>query len=440
MHQLSCFREIWAVDFEFQQPSGERPVPVCMVGRELRSGRLVRLWGDELHCRSEPPYSTGHDSLFVAYYGSAELGCHLALNWPMPTRILDLFAEFKCRTCGVTTPNGAGLLGAMSFFGLDGITGCEKDSMRQLVMRGGRYSHDERLAILDYCQSDVDALAQLLPQMAPGIDLPRALVRGRYMAAAARMEWNGVPIDVESLGRFRANWDTIQSRLIERIDRDYGIYEGRTFKANRWASWLETKGIPWPRLDSGALALDDDTFRSMSRSHPDVAPIRELRNSLSKLRLHDLAVGKDGRNRCLLSAFGSKTGRNQPSNSKFIFGPSAWLRSLIKPQPGHALAYVDYSQQEFGIGAALAHDRAMQDAYSCGDPYLQFAIQAGAAPPDATKQTHAAVREQFKTCALAVQYSMSAESLGQKLNVPTVRGRELISPAPNDLLGLLEMV
>ncbi len=127
-----------------------------------------------------------------------------------------------------------------------------------------------------------------------------------------------------------------------------------------------------------------------------------------------------------MSAFGSKTGRNQPSNSKFIFGPSAWLRSLIKPEPGHALAYVDYSQQEFGIGAALAPDLAMQDAYTCGDPYMRFAVQAGAAPPDATKRSHAAIREQFKTCALAVQYSMSAESLGLKLNVPTARGRELI--------------
>ena len=426
MNQLSCFREIWAVDFEFQQPSGERPVPVCMVGRELRSGRLLRLWSDELQQRTAPPFSTAPDSLFVAYYASAELGCLLALDWRMPTRILDLFAEFKCRTCGLTTPNGAGLLGAMSFFGLDAITGCEKETMRNLVMRGGPYLDDERNAILDYCQTDVDALARLLPQMAPGLDLPRALVRGRYMAAAARMEWNGIPLDTVALERFRVHWNNIQTRLIEKIDGDFGVYDGRTFKKDRWASWLASNNIPWPRLESGALALDDDTFRSMARSHPEVAPIRELRDSLSKLRLHDLPVGSDGRNRCLLSAFGSKTGRNQPSNSKFIFGPSAWLRSLIKPEPGHALAYVDYSQQEFGIGAALGRDQAMQDAYTCGDPYLRFAVQAGAAPPDATKQSHASIRDQFKTCALAVQYSMAAESLGLKLNVPTVRGRELL--------------
>src|SRR5262249_22455301 len=127
------------------------------------------------------------------------------------------------------------------------------------------------------------------------------------------------------------------------------------FSAERWAGYLARKGIPWPRLASGALALDDDTFREMSRAYPEeVAPIRELRHALSQMRLHELAVGSDGRNRVLLSAFGSRTGRNQPSNSKFIFGPAVWLRCLIKPAAGRAVAYVDWSQQELAIAAALS--------------------------------------------------------------------------------------
>jgi len=426
MDRLSTFNQVWAVDFEFQQPAGERPTPLCLVARELRSGRLLRVWKHDLETATTPPYDIDDDALLVAYYASAELGCHLSLGWNMPVRILDLYAEFRCLTSGVRPPNGSGLLGALNYYGLNGIEASEKDSMRELVMRGGNYTADERQAVLNYCQSDVDALAKLLPAMLPMIDMPRALVRGRYMAAAARMERNGIPIDTKSLARFRAGWDTIQSRLIEKIDKGYGVFEGHTFKANRWAAWLASKGIPWPRRDTGSPALDDDTFRSMAKVHPDVAPIRELRNSLSKLRLQNLAVGSDRRNRCLISAFASKTGRNQPSNSKFIFGPSAWLRSLIKPDEGWAVAYVDYSQQEFGIGAALSGDSAMQDAYLCGDPYLRFAIQADAAPPNATKKTHPSVREQFKTCALGVQYGMSAESLARKLDECTARGRELL--------------
>src|SRR4029077_14420901 len=99
------------------------------------------------------------------------------------------------------------------------------------------------------------------------------------------------------------------------------------FSAERRAGYLARNGIPWPRLESSALALDDDTFREMARAHPvEVAPIRELRHALSQMRLNELTVGSDGRNRLLLSAFGSRTGRNQPSNSKFIFGPATWLR------------------------------------------------------------------------------------------------------------------
>jgi hypothetical protein len=200
-----------------------------------------------------------------------------------------------------------------------------------------------------------------------------------------------------------------------------------SFSAVRFAEFLVRAGIPWPRLESGALALDDDTFRQMAKAYAVVAPLRELRHSLGEMRLFDnLAVGRDGRNRSLLSPFRAVTGRNQPSNAKFIFGPSCWLRSLIRPEAGRAVAYVDWSQQEFGIAAALSGDAAMMAAYSSGDPYLTFAKQAGAVPADATKKSHPREREQFKVCALAVQYGMGEQSLSRALDQPPAMARELL--------------
>ena len=426
MNKLECFTEIWLVDFEFSAPDGERPIPLCLVAREFKTGRLLRLWQDGLRQTPQPPYSIGRNTLFVAYYASAELGCHLALDWPMPVRILDLCAEFKCLTSGLTVLCGRSLLGALAYFGLGGIEAAEKERMHELAMRGGIYTQKERKALLDYCQSDVDALRKLLPAMLHEIDLPRALLRGRYMAAAAQMEWNGIPIDVQTLDKLRQHWTNIQDRLITEIDRDYGVYDGRTFKRERWAEFLSRNNIPWPRLASGTLDLSDKTFRQMAKAFPIVSPIRELRDSLSQLRLSKLAVGKDGRNRCLLGAFGSKTGRNQPSNAKYIFGPSVWLRGLIKPEVGCAVAYVDYEQQEFGIAAALSGDTAMMEAYKSGDPYLTFAKQAGAAPADATKATHREIRDQFKICSLAVQYGMGARSLAQALGQPEASAKQLL--------------
>jgi hypothetical protein len=175
------------------------------------------------------------------------------------------------------------------------------------------------------------------------------------------------------------------------------------------------------------LELSDDAFKAMARAFPgEIGPLRELRQTLSQLRLNELTVGADGRNRLLLSAFSSKTGRNQPSNSKFIFGPSCWLRCLIKPGPGSAVAYIDWSQQELAIAAALSGDKWMQDAYISGDFYLTFAKMARAVPPDATKKSHAAEREQFKVVSLGVLYGLSADGLARRLNVPPCRGRELL--------------
>jgi len=421
---LDAFREVVVADFEFAVTPGNRPVPVCLVAHELRSGRRFRIWQDQFE--PAPPYATGPDVLFVAYYASAELGCYRVLGWPMPERILDLFTEFRARTNGLDAPAGNGLLGALAYFGLDAMGANEKHEMQLAIASDtwrGRFTAEE---ILDYCAGDVDALLRLLPAMAPRIDLPRALLRGRYMAAAAAMEHAGTPIDAPMLEVFRQRWTNIQDQLIAEIDANYGVFEGRTFKTDRFAAWLVRHNIPWPLLESGHLDLTDDTFRHQARAYPAVSPLRELRSSLSDLRLNDLAVGSDGRNRTILSAFRSRTGRNQPSNSKYIFGPSVWLRGLIKPTPGHGLAYVDWSQQEFGIAAALSGDRAMQDAYRSGDPYLTFAKQAGIVPQGATKATHGPQRELCKQCVLAVQYGMEAPSLALRIAQPQIVARDLL--------------
>ena len=170
--------------------------------------------------------------------------------------------------------------------------------------------------------------------------------------------------------------------------------------------------IGWfqPRHESGELRLDEETFREVARSYQEVSLMRELRVSLSRLRLEDLAVGSDGRNRTLLAPFGCrddegvfgpgcKTGCNTPSTSKYIFGPATWLRGLIAPGPERALAYIDWCQQEFGIAASLSGDQAMMSAYRSGDPYLAFGKQAGRIPADGTKETHRVERELFKACA-----------------------------------------
>lgn len=434
---LLPYDQIWAVDFEFSAEGGNRPIPRCLVARELRSGRTVRVWEDELLRLRKPPYPTDARTLFVAYYASAEIGCHLALGWPVSLRVLDLFTEWRAATNGLDLHVlgrrlGNSLLDAMSAFGLDTMLAAEKKEMRELAIRGGPWAVGEPEALLDYCESDVAALDQLIRYLIPLTlerqhGLAHALIRGRSMAALAHVEHAGVPIDTTLLDQLRAVWGDIIDRLIAAVDGPFGFYDGRSFRISRFRDWLAEHDRHWPLLPSGQLDLEDDTFRDMAKVYPDLMPIHELRSTLSGLRLESLQVGADGRNRVLLSAYRALSGRNAPSNSRFIFGPATWLRSLIKPPPGYAFVYIDWSSQEIGIGAALSGDQRMMEAYRSGDFYLGFAKQVGLAPPDATKQTHGPVRDMVKTICLGLGYGMGKRTLAYRLGISEALAAELIN-------------
>jgi DNA polymerase-1 len=422
---LDAFREVWLVCAATAEPPGARAEPACLAARELRSGRAIRLGADELRSGREPPYPTARDGLLVAFEAGAVLGCHLALGWPLPGRVLDLAAEFRCATAGLVRPHGPGLYGALAWHIGDAHAAMERAAVARAMLGRGPWSDAERAALRATCESGVRALGRLLDAMAPQLDWPRALLRGRFLVAAARMSWAGVPLDVPTLGRLRSAWPGLIDPLIRDIDGRFGVFEGRTLRADRWAAWLERNRVAWPRDAAGRPTLDDETFREMARRHPDVALVRELRLAARPPDpFGELAIGPDGRNRARLCPFYTTTGRNQLFGS--IFGPATWLRGLIRPGPGRALAYVDWAQQEFGIAAALSGDPAMLDAYESGDPYLTFAIQAGQAPPDATPEAYKPVREQFKACALGVLYGMSERGLAQRIGQPTAKGRELL--------------
>ena len=428
---LDSFGEVWLMDFEFIAAPGERPDPICCVARELRSGREVRLWDEEMRaCRSPVPV----DALLVAYYAPAELSCFLALGWPLPAAVLDLYAEFRNFANGrdgALGIRGASLLAALAHFGMSHLDPEQKAGWRDRILQGRPYSTEDRAGILDYCASDVAALEHLLPALAARLQprqkwIEHALLRGRYMRAVATMEHRGVPVDAPLLHRLSAQWEEIKVELIREICADYPIFEGTSLRMALFERWLIEQGIAWPRTDSGRLSLSEDNFKTMAKAHPIVAPIREVRDNLAKLRLTDLAVGRDGRNRTMLSPLRARSGRNAPSASRFIFGPSVWLRSLIKPEPGRALAYIDFSSQEIGIAAALSGDSAMLRAYQSGDPYLAFAVDAGLAPAGATKATHKAVRDRCKALVLGTLYGMQEKTLAGNLNAPTAEARALL--------------
>ena len=425
------YERIIALDFEFFGAEGENPNVVCLVSRDLLSGELRRYWHDDLLGMESPPFDTGETTLLLAYFSSAEMQCFNALGWEMPECLVDLYVEFRRLTNGQELRHGRGMVGALRYFRLDRFIPSEKAEMRELILSGGPWSSTQEASIMDYCQQDVDALGPLFAAMLAHEPwttdrLGQALIRGRYMAAVGSMQFCGIPIDVHTLEQLRRHWSALQQGLIARVDTAYGVYREGSFREALFAEYLDRKGISWPRLDTGRLKLDRDTFSNMSKRHPQIRGLHELRKTLAELRSNNLSVGPDGRNRTLLSPFSSKTGRNQPSTSKFIYGAPKWFRSLIKPMQGTALAYVDWSSQEIAIAAALSEDTRLWEAYSSGDPYMAFAIQAGLAPPDATKATHKEVRDRCKQVVLGTNYGMSAYGIAQAAGIHVLEAKNLL--------------
>jgi hypothetical protein len=322
------FREAVIVDFEYRFEPGGLPHVVCGVFRELRSGRELRFWRDELVTMRQPPFDLEQDVL-VAYYASAEIACFLQLGWPPPKNVIDLFAEHRVTTNGLSikpqrkktasksgkTHKGNGrdnLLNALAIRSLAHLDVDTKDEMRDLILTEADPSPKQRAEILQYCSSDVAGAEALLRYMLDRnqIDCPRALWRGRYAVAAARMEHLGTPIDTALHQRLTANWPALRHELVVSVNRDFDVFDETddSFKTHKFADLALRLNWPWPKLPSGALALDANTFDDMCRFHPELRPLYEVRSSLGEMRLTGLSIGPDHRNRCLLSVFQTVTG------------------------------------------------------------------------------------------------------------------------------------
>ena len=199
------------------------------------------------------------------------------------------------------------------------------------------------------------------------------------------------------------------------------------FKRERVEAWIARRGWVWPKLTpTGHPSLDKEVLDEVGRCCPEVARFAAARHLTNGLRLESLQVDRDGRSRAMLSPFGTITGRNAPSSSRYIFGQPRWLRHLIQAPPGRALAYTDWSAQEYGVMAALSQDAGLLADYESDDPYLGLAIRFGMAPAGATKATYPEVRDRFKLVTLATSYGMGARSLRAKLQVPLGEAQRLL--------------
>jgi len=437
------FREIWCVDTEFYPGpgkanggvDGDPSTPLCLVAHEMRSGRTVRFWQDEFG--RFPPYRLDADALIIGYMISAEFGTHIALGWGQPACALDPYVEFRhyvndgAAKAEDRDKGFYSIAGALRYFCEDELDVAHKQDMRDRIVQGPPFTAQERHEFISYCEDDVQALVRLVPHIIPIIrSLPHAMFRAKFQWAIAQQERRGVPTD-PLLRTIRSQWSGMQLDLVTEMDRPFGIYEIEDdephWRKERFKAYVQRHHMSWPTYENGQLDETDQTFREMAGKYPFIEPLRELRYSLSKLRLNDLQVGADGRNRTLLGAYGSKSARNQPSNSKYIFGPAKWIRFLITPPPGLALIHRDFCQQEVRIAAVLSGDAALLEACESGDVYLGMAKQLGFLSESMSEAEVKAARALFKTVVLGIQYGLGAPSLAVRTGLSLYEAAEILA-------------
>ena len=177
-------------------------------------------------------------------------------------------------------------------------------------------------------------------------------------------------------------WEDIRLDLVTELDQPYGCYEivdGEAhWRRHRLSDYLRGHGMSWATRERAARSMRRDRpFAKWPVGIRRSEPLRELRYSLSKLRLHELAVGRDHRNRASLWAYGTKTARNAPSAAQYVFGPAKWLRFLITLPPGRVWCTGTTVSRKFvspPCCPAIAH---CCEACESGDVYLGVAQQLG---------------------------------------------------------------
>jgi hypothetical protein len=304
--------------------------------------------------------------------------------------------------------------------------------------------------MLGYCRGDVDATAEVTrclwdeARLSDPRTLNQALVRGFYMSAASWVRHVGIPLDMPLYRRFSMNAVALRFSFIAAHADEFDVFENGHFNFKKLEVWVDSKGLlaAWPRTPKGMLATSGKVLERMENE--------EVKKLLSFLATVDLLEGigssfnaageieededrakglqicPDGRNRASLFPFGTKTGRNAPRGRAFLFTNSHWMRFLIRPPKGRAIAHLDWVAQELRIAAILSGDPALLKLCAREDPYIELVISLGLAPPGATKKTHPTARKIGKVLTLAMLYGAGAGMVAGKAKMSRVRAADLL--------------
>ena len=413
------WRRVWVLDTEYKSVEGGLQIPHCLCALDLITRERVDLW---LEPGAPCPFPMAKNELFVLYAADADILTFIAMGWPIPLNVLDPRIEWiridnggDQYKPGRRERKGYSLLDAARTLRVPAIPESAKKHWRDVAIRGAPFSEEERQGLLHYCRRDVDLTVRVLVAMWDDIGLsnPRtlrqALIRGRYLAAAADCYVTGIPLCMPDVKRMTRYAREARLGLIRNQANIFPVYRpDGTFSHQLFARLLRrhSRLAGWPRTPTGAPSTSEKTFETMAEEWPLAGELGRFRTLLDQLKTFDLPIGPDGRARVHLRAFGTKSGRNNTAKGGgFIFALNSVFRHLIQAPRGRALITVDWSSQELHIAARLSRDPKLIEIVTSGrDPYVELAIMVALAAPGADEQSDPEARGKGKVIQLALLY------------------------------------
>ena len=382
--EIVCSRVVFPdSEFNARKGEGERPdPPSCFCAIEVTQDGRVFEYRLAAPYPAKPPWDRGDPFLTVGFALSAEAGSMLNIVWDFPSPAIDLYAEYmvihntEMSRGEDSKGSGPTLIGACQRYGVSRMDKAYKEDMRLLAYTKSDHSREEIAMLQDYCIGDCWETLRLFVAMRPDIDLLRAPIRGAFMMEIERMRWRGIPIDMDTYHRAERYAPRVVSKMRVELNRklEAEVYAQGVFKRSAVFRLMKRHGIPIP-VDpkTGKDSCATKLIKSMIETYPLLKHFYEDKRMIDAVRNLKLEIGADGRNRSWLNPFGTKTGRNNPSTNRYIFGLPHTMRSFMKPAPGMALGQPDFGAQEIGIAAGLSGDPQLIEDYLSGDPYRQFA-------------------------------------------------------------------
>jgi DNA polymerase-1 len=250
------------------------------------------------------------------------------------------------------------------------------------------------------------------------VEMPLALV-------LAKMEMNGVKIDLDLLQEYSKE---IEIQLQQKIERIYGL-AGEVFNINSSQQLgkilFDKLKLPVVKKTKTGYSTDVDVLTKLSLQHDLPLEILGYRN-LSKLKstyvdaFPKLVHPKTGRVHTSYNQTVTATGRLSSSDPNLQNIPARAeegnrIRQAFVPQKGWSIVSADYSQIELRILAHLSQDETLIQAFQNDeDIHARTASEIFTVPME---KVTPAMRREAKVINFGILYGMSPYGLSQQLGI-----------------------